>query len=356
MDNIRVKNFFNNNEALLVTGSLNCNPQDRYLNREDIHPVQVYMDGVLRPIKFFDSWGDFGASSLTFIDENGRKFLFSTGDQTFIFDMQQGTWQSLAWLDLKDVHEIELIDNSLWLSNTGYDEALEIKAWTGKIKKHLKLHMFKEKNQVDNISPLDNELEKVDCFHCNQITEDYQGNLIALVHHTSGQQIIRRVANKLIKNQGNGGIINLSNGESINLKLKSPHSIRKVDGNYWIFDSGNSRIHIYDKDWLLKHKIESSGFGRGAAVSGSGVFCAGISETRKRYLNIIEGAKKVPNMVQFFSAKNHKLLDEMIIRDVEQINNVYIFNKNQINSLLKFDSNMSDSFSAFNAEELPALN
>lgn len=344
MNNQRIMNFFGKDEVLLITGSLNCNPADRYLTREQIHPVQIYMDGKLRPISFFDSWGDFGASSFTWLNGNSDKFLFSTGDNTYLFNAQQGTWESLNWLDIKDVHEVELIKNILWLSNTGYDEALGIKAHNGRVHHRLKLKMFKHKNQIKNISFESENMAAVDSFHCNQITQSFDGELIALVHHTSGQQIIRKIANKVIKNQGNGGVICLETGESINLQLKSPHSIRKVDGQYWIFDSGNARIHIYNKDWQLVNEIASAGFGRGAALTQTGVFCAGISETRKRYLKLIKGAKKVPNMVQFFSTSKYRLMEEMVVRDIEQINNVYVISKEKIKALMALDQNYLQSF------------
>jgi|GEM_PF-570902 len=345
MDKARIMNFFNSEETLLITGSLNCNADDRYLNREDIHPVQVLIDGELKPISFFDSWGEYGASSFTWLNNN-QEFLFSTGDNSYLFNVKQGTWQSLGWLETKDVHEVELIKNTLWLANTGYNEALGIKANNAKVKKRLKLKMLQNNNQIENISYTDTDFQTKDSFHCNQITQDYNGQLIALVHHTSGQQIIRKVANKLIKNQGNGGIINLDTGESINLKLKSPHSIRQVEGNYWIFDSGNARIHIYNQNWQLLNKIDCAGFGRGAGLTQSGVFCAGISETRKRYLNVIKGAKKVPNMIQFFASRSHKFLTELVIRDIEQVNNVYVINKEKIKPLLTLDKNYSESIAA----------
>jgi len=344
MKNTIVQNFLADDEAIIITGSLNCNMDDRYLNREAIHPVQLFMDGELRPISYFDSWGDFGASSFTWLQTDTDKFFFTTGDSIYLFDVTQGIWQSLSNLPLKDVHEMELIDNVQWISNTGHDEVIGIDPLTGRISQRVALKMMQRKSHVEKLAATAEEIKTVDKFHCNQVTQSYDGQLLALVHHTSGQQIIRKVANKIIKNQGNGGVINLDTGESIDLKLKSPHNIRKINGNYWIFDSGNSRIHIYDKQWQLIKKINSAGFARGADITQSGVLCVGISETRKRYLDIIKGAKKVPNMLQFYSTKDHKLLAEIIIRDIEQINNVYVVKRKKAEQLLQLGYDSQEYF------------
>jgi len=328
------QNYLAEDEVVMITGSLNCNKDDRYLSRKDIHPVQLLIDNKVIPVPFFDSWGEYGASSFAWDKDKNDYIYFTTGETPYKIDLLTKQYKSMNIDRLKDVHEIEIINGKLWLSNTGNDEAIAIDISKETVSKRVSLKMLKENNEINinvNTKP---ELNKVEKFHCNQITTGYSGELWALVHHTSGEQIIRKVANKLIKNQGNGGVIDLNTGNFIDLKLKSPHSIRKIKSNYWVFDSGNSKAHIYSPSWELIKKVDTAGFARGADISKNGVVCAGISETRKRYLNIIKGGKKVPNMLQFFSGLTADVIDEVEIPDIEQINNVYVIDRQMSEQLL----------------------
>lgn len=326
------RNLFNDNEVLLVTGSMNANQNDRYLPRDKIKPVQLIMDNQVIPVDYFNSWGEYGVSSFAWDNLESGTLYFSTGKTPYKLDLQARLATSLQIDKLQDVHEIEFINNHLWLSNTGKDEAVAINMHDHKVAQTIALKELKNTSSVneDNNDNAD-YLEK---YHCNQITEGYQGELYALVHHTSGIQMIRKVANKLIKNQGNGGVINLETGDYIDLKLKSPHSIRKIDNNYWIFDSGNARAHIYDQHWKLLEKVATRGFARGSSLLEKGIVCAGISETRKRYLNIIKSSEKVQNMVQFFDANTLQSIAEVVIPDIEQVNNVYTIDRQTAQGLL----------------------
>jgi hypothetical protein len=328
------ENLLSAEEVLLVTGSQNANENDRYLDREQIRPVQLIIDNEVIPVPYFNEIGEFGVSSFAWDKENDGTIYFSAGETPYKLKLEEKLCQSLGISGLKDVHEIELINNELWMSNTGFDEAVSINLQEQDVSQRISLKMLLENNDIDFDYTIDQkDISVVEKFHCNQITTDYNDQLIALVHHTSGTQIIRKVANKLIKNQGNGGVINLITGEYCDLKLKSPHSIRKITGNYWVFDSGNSRIHIYDKNWKLVKKIDTRGFGRGSDVLND-IVCVGISETRKRYLNLINSGEKVPNLIQFFSSSTGESLGEIVIPNIEQINNVYTIKRSMAVKLL----------------------
>jgi hypothetical protein len=133
-------------------------------------------------------------------------------------------------------------------------------------------------------------------------------------------------------------VIDLNSGRVVQLGLRSPHNIRKIKRDYWVFDSGNWTINIYDQSWSLKGKIPTRGYCRGADISEDvGVFCAGISETRRRYLHFIQGEKQAPNMVQFFSIDTQELISEVVLSHIEQVNSVHVTSKDVALALLKLN-------------------
>jgi hypothetical protein len=132
-----------------------------------------------------------------------------------------------------------------------------------------------------------------------------------------------RIAKKLIKKQGDGGVVDLISGRGVQLWLKAPHTVRIVNGAYWVFDSGNMTMNVYDRDWRLQRRIPTAGWGRGADLSGDvRRYYAGISEKRKRYQE--KGDDSGGNMVQVFSAADGDCVGRIpIVSGIEQINNVY---------------------------------
>jgi hypothetical protein len=164
--------------------------------------------------------------------------------------------------------------------------------------------------------------------------------LYALVHHVTGKQLIRRIAEKFIKSQGNGGVINLSTGRVVPLRLRAPHSVRKVRGDYWLCDSGNATVNVYSPEWELKETIRAKGWGRGADTSEAlGTFYLGISATRRRYLNVVSSGRKVPNMVQVLSVADGSPVGEVEFSAIEQINNVYTIPREMAAALLDLRTN-----------------
>jgi hypothetical protein len=142
----------------------------------------------------------------------------------------------------------------------------------------------------------------------------------------------------VLKEHGNGGVIDLRNGGVVPLKLRAPHSVRKVNGEYWVFDSGNATLNIYTPEWTIKERIVTKGWGRGAAISHSlRLFYAGISAVRKRYLGLIGGGiKETPNMIQAFSIESRSLVGEIVIdHGIEQVSNIYLVERELALSLLE---------------------
>jgi hypothetical protein len=150
----------------------------------------------------------------------------------------------------------------------------------------------------------------------------------------NGPQYIRRSATQIIKKQGNGGILNLATGERFPLQLVAPHSVRKVENHYWVFDSGKAAINIYSDDWQLVSMLPTSGYGRGAELStSSGIYYAGISPIRKRYLGVFPGQKEGPSQIELFDVERKLAIGTLTLSYVEQVNNVYLLSEIQVEHL-----------------------
>lgn len=314
-------------EAVLVLGSLNAKSQDRTLERYSVRPVQLISGGEIKRVPFFDSWGALGVSSLARHPVNPSILYVTTGTELIKIDLESQRVEELEVPGLHDVHEITVIGDILWLANTGSDEAIAYDVVQEKIAKRMSLSVDAPGSMADvhEAEAENSEVEVVDRFHCNQIFDGFDGDLYALIHHVSGKQMIQRIGRKLIKNQGNGGVINLTTGRAVPLDLKGPHSAQKVHDSYWIFDSGRATVNIYDQSWVLRGTLSTRGWGRGAAVSESlGLFYAGVSATRKRYLGVGAKSQHVPNMVRVFSIEGRAPVEDVELSGIEQVNNVYV--------------------------------
>jgi hypothetical protein len=108
-------------EAIVVVGALATKPPDRDLQRHEIHPVQVFTADGVEPVPALD-YGEFGMSALVIRAEAGVVYG-SSGNDFFRVDLADGTITDLG-VDLKDSHEVTEIDGTLWIANTGRDEAV----------------------------------------------------------------------------------------------------------------------------------------------------------------------------------------------------------------------------------------
>ena len=322
-----VADLVSSEEAILVFGSLNAKEEDRYLGRENIEPVQVILDGAVQQIPYFNCWGEFGVSSMAMIRGAQPEIYLTTGSDLVRLRLNGGAQiERFEIPSIQDVHEMTLIDGTLWLANTGYDEAVGFDIREARVNRRIKLEQFRLKASVtDRTATQDSQsYEEIDHFHCNQVFEGMDGRLYALVHHAAGRQLIKRIAMKLIKKQGDGGVVDLLSGRSVQLRLRAPHTVRIVNGAYWVFDSGNKTMNMYDESWRLLRSVPTAGWGRGADLSADArLYYAGISEKRKRYQE--QGDVTGGNMVQVFRAADGECVGRLpIASGVEQINNVYV--------------------------------
>jgi len=313
---------------LLVLGSQNHNPKDQKISRSKIRPVQILnKGGRCEPAGFFNDWGKAGVSSIAWPDRDFRYLVVSVNDELRKLYPDTGNWKTLEIPQINDVHDIHFIDGNLWISNTEFDEIIEFDTEKEKVIRRISLEKFRTANK-----PASNVAEKVkDRFHCNQAFKDYDGNLCVLIHHISGWQYYRILFEMLVKNQGDGGVINLGTGEIIPLKLQSPHTVRKIGGRYWIQDSGDFTTKIYDRNWQLVHSIQNGGFGRGLDCDEKqDIAYIGLSATRKRYMKVIPAGGHHLNRVLMVDLSTRTKLGEIPVMNIEQLDNIYILDDDAV--------------------------
>lgn len=323
-------------EALVVVGALATKPADRILERHEIHPVQVFTSDGIAPVRALDC-GEFGMSSLVIRPDAGVVYG-SSGNDFFRLDLDDGNVSDLGVADLKDSHEVGEIDGTLWIANTGRDEAVAFDLATEKVVDRVPVRSVRGTGTDSESAP--GSGETVDKFHANQIIRALDGKLYVLVHHVDGKQLVKYVAQRLVKMQGNGGVIELETGRPVALSLSGPHSVETVGANeQWICDSRAGVLRVYDRDWREQAQIACAGWGRGVSVSqraaASGVVYVGISSIRKRYLQVIPSSQHSQNMVQAFDVARRTLIGEMLVPNLETINNVYVVTRETAERLLR---------------------
>jgi hypothetical protein len=320
-------------EALVVVGSQAAHRADRSLGRSDICPVQVFIGDRVEPVPALDR-GEFGMSSLAF---RGDGTVYgSSGADLFRVDLCRGRVTDLDVAGLKDVHEMTEIDGILWLANTGCDEAVAFDPATGTVVRRVALGPA----PGDNVAPVpdrDGEGETVDRFHANQIVRALDGRLYILAHHANGKQIVKLVAKRLIKMQGNGGLVDLESRAAEALSLNGPHSVQVIaPDEQWICDSRAGVLRIYDRDWREQEQVACAGWGRGVSVSElTATLYVGISAIRKRYLHAIPTSQHSANMVQAFDIARRAIVGEALVPHVESVNNVYCVSRETAEALLE---------------------
>jgi Domain of unknown function (DUF4915) len=329
------KSLVHPDEALVVLGSLHAFPQDRKLARSEVRPVQIIMDGEIHHAPFFDHWGEWGVISLAWRPGWPAILYVATETELFKVDLSQQVVFDLEVPNLRDLHEMTMMGETLWLANTGSDQVVAFDVVHERVSERVNLSAYGSAPKIvsraahdadDDLELAGDVREKDEKFHCNQVFESFGGDRLVLVHYALGNsQLIRRAARRLLKRQGNGGVINLDTGHVTPLGLKGPHTVRKVQGDYWICDSGRSRIAIYDSNWDLRETIPSKGWVRGADISNAlGLFYTGISRFRRRYLALNPTVQQVPNMVQAISVQNKRSVAELVLSGIERVTNTYV--------------------------------
>lgn len=314
--------------ALVVTGSLAAKEADRTHGRDAIHPVHVVDVGGTRTVEGLDGFGEFGVGALV-VAPDGASALCSDGDRLWSLDLVAGGATELPVRDLVDVHEIEVDGDVLLLANTGRDELVELDA-AGRELDRVPLAGFRAATPAAEGA--------VDRFHANQFLRGPGGRRWALVHHVEGYQLLRKAATKVLKVQGDGGLVALDDGERRALRLTAPHSVTAVGEGWWIFDSGRSEVRRYDGALGHVGTAPTGGWGRGAAVDEArGVVWAGMSPIRRRYLGVVPGPHvDVPCTVEALRASDAASLGAVAIPDVEQVNNVYLVPRSVGDALVEF--------------------
>jgi hypothetical protein len=315
-------------EALVVVGALATKPADRSLERHQISPVQVFTADGIEPVRALDC-GEFGMSSLVIRPEAGVVYG-SSGNDFFRLDLADGKVTDLAIADLVDSHEVTEIDGTLWIANTGRDEAVGFDLATETVVRRVPVRPAGRRDAAG-------AGETADKFHANQIVRALDGKLYTLVHHVDGKQIVKYVAQRLVKMQGNGGMIELETGRPVALSLSGPHSLEVVGPEeQWICDSRAGVLRVYDRNWLEQAQIACAGWGRGVSVSPwSRLVYVGISAIRKRYLQVIPSSQHSENMVQVFDPAARKLAGETRVSNLETINNVYVVSRETAEALVR---------------------
>ena len=190
----------NNNDLLfeqpvLVLGSLNAHIDDRTLNQSDLISAQIFENNSVLPLHYFDEWGT-GLSSLDWVPEEPHILYITTGSDLIKLDLVKKTKEEVPIHKIKDIHEIKFINRTLWLSNTGYDEAIAYDIDKKVIIERISLSQFRT-----NSIQFKENVVTVDKFHCNQIFQGYDDQIYALVHHANGKQLLQKVAKKILKLQ-----------------------------------------------------------------------------------------------------------------------------------------------------------
>jgi Domain of unknown function (DUF4915) len=323
-------------EAIVVVGALATKPPDRNLERHEINPVQVFTADGVEAVPALDR-GEFGMSSLVIRPEAGVVYA-SSGNDFFRLDLGDGTITDLE-VDLTDSHEVTEIDGVLWIANTGRDEAVAFDLATETVARRVPVRSTRgAEPQSPSLPAVEGEL--VDKFHANQIVRCLDGKLYVLVHHVDGKQILKYVAQRLVKMQGNGGVIELESGRPVALALSGPHSVAVVGTDeQWICDSRAGVLRVFDRQWREHAQIPCAGWGRGMSVSqATGRAYVGISSIRKRYLQVIPTSQHSQNMIQAFDIAGRTLVGETVVPHLETINNVYVVSRDTAERLLRISA------------------
>lgn len=280
--------------------------------------------------------GKAGVSSMAWHPDFVNKLFVSINDEVRLLNTKTGEFNTLNLGIIGDLHDINFLDDGLWISNTEYDEAIKFDPISEEITQRISLEEFRiELDKID-----DPTKQTKDRFHCNQVFQDYNGDLCVLIHNITGWQFYRQIMETLIRRQGDGGIINLEKKKILRLKLQSPHSVRKINDEYWVQDSTDQSTKIYDRNWKLKDSIPIGGFGRGVDFSEEdGIVYIGISATRKRYLRVIPAGGKHDNRILLVDIKTRKKLDVISVPHIEQLDNVYIMNEDMKDLFEGLDTN-----------------
>ncbi len=304
-------NLVRDDRRLVVTTSLCANPADRTLDRADVAPVQVLAGGGFEAIGWLQDMGELGLSAVAVLDDD--RLLVADGDALFL---------ACAGSDVKelpghysDLHEVIVDGDEILAANTGNDEVIIFDRITLEEKRRVRPRAA---GQADG----DEELDR---FHLNQGLRLPNGDLVALVHHVNGKQLVTRLKARVLKSHGNGGVAGLDGASDVQLNLAAPHNIRVLSDGYLVFDSGRALGRRYDADWNEIMQFETAGWGRGCDVDeDAGLVFIGSSPPRLRYKKQLQGRATDRSIIEARRLTDGELVASEYVPDCEQINNVYL--------------------------------
>ena len=172
------KSLVHPEEALLILGSLHAFPQDRKLERSKVRPVQIIMDGDVHFASFFDSWGEWGVISLAWRPEQPAILYVATETELLKVDLLRQQIVDFGIPDLRDLHELTMIGDTLWLANTGRDEIVAFDTVREQVSERVNLSAYGSKLKITSREIEDDQddrelagdvREVAEEFHCNQV-------------------------------------------------------------------------------------------------------------------------------------------------------------------------------------------
>lgn len=274
-------------DELIVLGSLAQHEHDRLHTEDSLRPVQVLRSGRFEPLEV--QWpSPLGAS--TGVPFNSGVALASQNTVHTVDRILTG---------LHDVHELSVDEDALWIPNTGSNELLRVS-----------LNGDVEHRPIGN-----------GYHHCNQVFRCVAGQRWVLVHHVHGRQFLRRVAGRVLKSQGDGGLLSLDGTENVELRLAAPHSARIVGDENWILDSGRAVVRRFSDTWHELGQIPLGGWGRGAHVTDDHAFMyVGLSPLRRRYQSVSKVAAVEMPEVHVIDVQQRAVVEKWSVDGIDQIN------------------------------------
>jgi DNA-binding beta-propeller fold protein YncE len=325
---------------ILVLGTLHTKEKDREMERDELKSVQYITENKSTHFEQLSMIGGKGVVSLE-VDAGSKQAYLSTDEQIYHYSYDTGL-RAIKQHNWSDIHEVTMCKNKVYVPNTGRDEVVVISQDTGKVQDIVDLSEYR----TNSLTIGERREKQTDTFHIAQVYQCSDGQLFGLVHHCSGVQIKKMLPNRIVKNQGSGGMININTGKSYDLGLKAPHSAIEVEDEVVIFDSANFKARIYDKRWDEVKSFDTSGFGRGADLNErTGMLYAGMSKARKRYLKYMPVDTCGKNQIDVIDTDRFDIVRSIKVTNVEQISNVYSISSDELevvssmNNYLAYDKN-----------------
>ncbi len=303
-------------EHLVAVGSQHAKVADREAPRESIEPLQVRTDDGWEPITTWSAVGTLGISGLVWDDVTEAVWIAT--DDT-LWKVTQDGLVRVAADPLVDIHELRVHGRRLTVASTGADTIVTVDLDSAE-------EVGRDVLGAGRTDPVTGAFVRAtgrtERFHANQAFEDGAGRRWALVHHVTGLQVVQEVASRLLKRQGDGGLVSLDGLAPVDLGLSAPHSMRRVGDEWWVLDSGAGTARILDEGWGAVDTMVVGGWGRGATVLPDGSLAIGISAVRPRYRQRLQDFGDVDNHVAVIAPDDRTVVERLAVPRVDQLNAV----------------------------------